>query len=53
MLTLLSADHPVIGKEKVAAREEDFEKGRDAGIADSLSVCAAALEAAMEHAGVA
>jgi hypothetical protein len=32
-----------------AAREEDFGKGGDAGLADSLSVCAAALEAALEH----
>ncbi len=35
----------------MATREEDFEKGGDAGLADSLSVCAAALEAALEHAG--
>jgi uridine phosphorylase len=33
----------------MATREEDFEKGGDAGLADSLSVCAAALEAALEH----
>jgi uridine phosphorylase len=33
----------------MATREEDFEKGGDAGVADSLSVCAAALEAALEH----
>jgi uridine phosphorylase len=35
----------------MATRQEDFEKGGDAGLADSLSVCAAALEAALEHAG--
>jgi uridine phosphorylase len=36
----------------MATREEDFEKGGDAGLADSLSVCAAALEAALaENAG--
>jgi hypothetical protein len=35
----------------MATREEDFEKGGDAGLADSLSVCVAALEAALEHAG--
>ena len=35
----------------MATRTEDFEKGGDAGLADSLSVCAAALEAALEHAG--
>jgi len=35
----------------MATREEDFEKGGDAGLADSLSVCAAALGAALEHAG--
>jgi hypothetical protein len=34
-----------------ATREEDFEKGGDAGLADSLSVCAAALEAAVAYAG--
>ena len=34
----------------MATREEDFEKGGDAGLADSLSVCAAALEAALDHA---
>ena len=34
----------------MATREEDFEKGGNAGLADSLSVCAAALEAALEHA---
>jgi hypothetical protein len=33
----------------MATRAEDFEKGGDAGIADSLSVCTAALEAALEH----
>jgi uridine phosphorylase len=33
----------------MATREEDFEKGGAAGMADSLSVCAAALEAALEH----
>lgn len=33
----------------MATREEDFEKGGDAGLADSLSVCAAALEAAVEQ----
>ena len=33
----------------MATREEDFEKGGDAGLADSLSVCAAALEAALEQ----
>jgi uridine phosphorylase len=31
----------------MATREEDFEKGGDAGLADSLSVCAVALEAAL------
>jgi uridine phosphorylase len=35
----------------MATREEDFEKGGDAGLADSLSVCAAVLEAALEYAG--
>jgi uridine phosphorylase len=35
----------------MATREEDFEKGGDAGLADSLSVCVAALEAALDHAG--
>jgi uridine phosphorylase len=35
----------------MATREEDFEKGGDAGLLDSLSVCAAALEAALEHTG--
>jgi len=34
----------------MATRTEDFEKGGDTGLADSLSVCAAALEAALEHA---
>jgi uridine phosphorylase len=34
----------------MATREEDFEKGGDAGLADSLFVCVAALEAALEHA---
>jgi len=34
----------------MATREEDFEKGGDAGLADSLSVCAAVLEASLEHA---
>lgn len=33
----------------MATRTEDFEKGGDAGLADSLSVCAAALEAALEQ----
>jgi uridine phosphorylase len=33
----------------MATREEDFEKGGDAGLADSLSVCASALEAALEY----
>ena len=33
----------------MATREEDFEKGGDPGLADSLSVCVAALEAALEH----
>jgi uridine phosphorylase len=31
----------------MATRKEDFEKGGDAGLADSLTVCAAALEAAL------
>lgn len=35
----------------MATRTEDFEKGGDAGLADSLSVCVAALEAALEHSG--
>ncbi|MHB1012892.1 MAG: nucleoside phosphorylase [Desulfobacteria bacterium] len=35
----------------MATRTEDFEKGGDAGLADSLSVCATALEAALNHAG--
>ena len=35
----------------MATREEDFEKGGDAGLTNSLSVCVAALEAALEHAG--
>ena len=33
----------------MATREEDFEKGGDPGLADSISVCAAVLEAALEH----
>ena len=33
----------------MATREEDFEKGGDTGLADSLSVCAAVLEAALEQ----
>ena len=33
----------------MATREGDFEKGGNAGLADSLSVCAAALEAALEE----
>jgi uridine phosphorylase len=33
----------------MATREEDFEKGGDAGLADSLSVCVVALETALEH----
>jgi hypothetical protein len=36
----------------MATWEEDFEKGGDAGLADSLSVCAAALDAALDHAPV-
>lgn len=35
----------------MATREEDFEKGGNAGLEDSLSVCVAALETALEHAG--
>lgn len=35
----------------MATRTEDFEKGGDAGLADSLSVCAMALKASLEHAG--
>lgn len=35
----------------MATREEDFEKGGDAGLEDSLSVCGAALEAALAFAG--
>ncbi|NJD61789.1 MAG: uridine phosphorylase [Deltaproteobacteria bacterium] len=35
----------------MATRPGDFEKGGDTGIRDSLSVCSAALEAALEHAG--
>jgi uridine phosphorylase len=35
----------------MATREDDFEKGGDAGLEDSLSVCVAALEAALDHAG--
>ena len=34
----------------MATRGDDFEKGGDAGIESSLSVCTAALEAAIEHA---
>lgn len=34
----------------MATREEDFEKGGDVGLADSLSVCVAALEVALEGA---
>lgn len=34
----------------MATRGEDFEKGGDAGLEESLAVCALALEAAMEHA---
>lgn len=33
----------------MATRREDFEKGGDSGLADSLSVCLAALEAALDH----
>ncbi len=33
----------------MATRTEDFQKGGDAGIADSLSVCTAVLEAALEY----
>jgi uridine phosphorylase len=33
----------------MATRDEDFEKGGDAGLADSLSVCVAALEAAVDY----
>lgn len=48
-------DKPVVCLANVtntmATRDEDFEKGGDAGLADSLSVCAAALEAAVDHAG--
>ncbi len=35
----------------MATRKEDFEKGGDSGLADSLSVCVAALDAALERAG--
>ena len=35
----------------MARRTEDFEKGGDAGLADSLSVCVATLEAALDHTG--
>ncbi len=35
----------------MATRTEDFEKGGDTGLADSLSVCAAALEAAVAFTG--
>ena len=35
----------------MATRAEDFEKGGDAGIADSLAVCLSALDAALDHAG--
>jgi len=31
----------------MATRTDEFEKGGDAGLSDSLSVCAAALEAAL------
>jgi uridine phosphorylase len=34
----------------MATRGEDFEKGGDAGLEESLAVCARALEAAVEHA---
>ena len=34
----------------MATRGEDFEKGGDAGLEESLAVCALALEAATEHA---
>jgi uridine phosphorylase len=33
----------------MATRGEDFEKGGDVGLEESLSVCALALEAAMDH----
>ncbi len=33
----------------MATRKEDFEKGGDSGLVDSLSVCVAALEAALAH----
>jgi len=46
-------DRPVVCLAHVtntmATQTEDFEKGGDAGLADSLSVCAAALEAALEQ----
>lgn len=35
----------------MATREEDFEKGGDEGLEESLKVCALALSAAVEHAG--
>jgi hypothetical protein len=35
----------------MATREEDFEKGGDAGLAVSLSLCATALDTALEHPG--
>ncbi|MBI5577288.1 MAG: nucleoside phosphorylase [Deltaproteobacteria bacterium] len=34
----------------MATRDEDFEKGGDAGLEESLTVCALALQAAVEHA---
>lgn len=33
----------------MATREEDFEKGGDAGLEESVAVCALALSAALEH----
>jgi hypothetical protein len=34
----------------MATRGDDFEKGGDAGLEESMSVCALALEAAVEYA---
>ncbi len=54
LLTLGRAlDKPVVCLAHVtnsmATRKDDFEKGGDSGLEDSLSVCLAALEAALDH----
>jgi hypothetical protein len=36
----------------MATRGDDFEKGGDAGLEETLTVCALALEAAVEYAAI-